>query len=154
MRTRGFEVDPAFYAYARRPQRQTTGAAGYDIHAVVKDREPGWVDMIEVQPGTMKVIETGLWVYMQEDEELQLRPRSGLSFKHQVTIQNSPATIDSDYYQTKNTIKVMIRNEGQDTFYIKNGDRIAQGVFAKILFADDDYPADQERESGFGHTGV
>lgn len=144
---RGFKILPEFEGKAKLPTRATKRSAGYDIHAV---------GSYHVQPGEMVPVATGLTAYMGDDEELQLRARSGLAYKHQITLQNGIGTIDSDYYG--NHIQVLIRNEGHEVFAIEDGDRICQGVFAKFLTVDGDdsdnnEPTD-ERQGGFGSTGV
>jgi dUTP pyrophosphatase len=143
--TRGFRIAEGYENAAILPRRQTKGSAGYDIHAVTHD-----LDLI-IWPGRMLAVETGIIAYMNPDEELQIRPRSGLGYKNQITIQNSPATIDSDF---KKPFLVLLRNEGTEPFIVRQGDRIAQAVFSKILFADDDNPVENDRTEGFGHTGV
>lgn len=129
------------------PQRATKKSAGYDLRAYFTDREEEVIN-----PGEMKTIPTGLTVYMQDDEFLDVRIRSGMARKYQLTLQNDAGVIDSDYYG--NEIGIMIRNEGTEPFVIKHGDRIAQGIFLKYLVADDDKPLSEERTSGFGSTGV
>lgn len=143
---RGFEILPEFDGRAIRPTRATKRSAGYDIHAVGD---------YYVQPGEMVPVDTGLTAYMLDDEELQLRARSGLAFKHQITLQNGIGTIDADYYG--NHIRVLVRNEGHEVFAIEDGDRICQGVFAKFLTTDDYSDNNEvvdERQGGFGSTGV
>lgn len=146
-RKRGFEVLPEFEGKAKLPTRATKRSAGYDIH-VVGDHY--------VQPGGMVAVDTGLTAYMQDDEELQLRARSGLAFKYQITLQNGIGTIDADYYG--NHIRVLIRNEGHHVFMIADGDRICQGIFAKFLTVDgddsDNNEPQSERQGGFGSTGI
>lgn len=125
------------------PQRATSKSAGYDIRAN---------EEVFIMPGEMKAIGTGLTVYMQDDEFLDLRIRSGLAFKYQLTLQNDAGVVDADYYGKE--IKVMIRNEGTQVARFVQGDRIAQGIFTPYLVTDDDAPADKERDGGFGSTGV
>jgi dUTP pyrophosphatase len=139
---RGFRILEGF-AHAKIPQRATKKSAGYDISAA---------KFALVEPGETVLVETGLTAYMQDDEELQIRPRSGLALKYGITVLNSPGTIDADYEGQH--IKVMLYNTSDHYFTVNPGDRIAQAVFAKFLITDDDQPADQERTGGFGHTGV
>jgi len=127
-----------------KPARSTKKAAGYDIRSN---------EDVIIQPGTKEVIGTGVTVICNDDEFLDLRIRSGLAFKHNLTMQNDCGVIDADYYPKE--IMVMIRNEGTKPFEIKKGDRIAQGIFLKYLITDDDSETEkQERTDGLGHTGV
>lgn len=142
---RGFKILEGFEELAKLPQRATLKSAGYDLHAAI---EQPW----RLLPGNGLLISTGLTVYMKEDEELQIRSRSGLAFKKAIVVLNSPGTIDADYYP--NQIKVLLFNHGLEPFVIKPGDRIAQAIFSKYLITDDDEPADKVREAGFGSTGV
>jgi dUTP pyrophosphatase len=141
MAKRGFQALPAFKGKITMPRRQTTFSAGYDIHSAQ--------DAL-IEPMEMKVIRTGLTAYMENDEELQLRPRSGLAYKHMITLMNCVGTIDADYFGQE--IKLLMVNYGSEPFEIKQGDRIAQGVFAKYLKTDDDVPVNSERKGGFGST--
>jgi dUTP pyrophosphatase len=152
VKQRGFEVleDAHYYDYvtesmkpAQIPQRATKKSAGYDIRAVEEHF---------IKPGQMVAVPTGLTSYMQEDEFLDLRIRSGLAFKYQLTLQNDAGVIDADYYGKE--IKVMIRNEGERVCRILPGDRIAQGIFINYLITDDDAPVTEDRTGGFGSTGV
>jgi dUTP pyrophosphatase len=143
-RVRGFEIVDGCLDLAYLPQRQTARSAGYDIHAYLPES-------IVIEPGCRAIIGTGVTAYMQEDEELQIRPRSGLAFKHSVHLANF-GTIDADFYPHE--IKALLKNEGSSPFTVFPGMRIAQGVFAKFLKADDDRPASDERTGGLGHTGL
>lgn len=125
------------------PQRGTLKSAGYDIRAVEEHF---------IKPGQMVTVPTGLTAYMKDDEFLDLRIRSGLAFKYQLTLQNDAGVIDADYYGKE--IKVMIRNEGDKVCRIMPGDRIAQGIFMKYLTVDNDEAVNKERDGGFGSTGV
>lgn len=138
---RGFQAMPDFKGKVLMPRRQTHFSAGYDIHSAQ--------DAV-IEPQQMKVVRTGLTAYMENDEELQLRPRSSLAYKHMVTLMNSPATIDADYFG--NEIKLLMVNHGSEPFHIKKGDRIAQAVFTKYLKVTDDIPVQRSREGGFGST--
>lgn len=140
MKTRGFI---ALRDNVPLPKRQTIYSAGYDIHADI-------TDPVVINPGRMVVIPTGLTYYCLPDEYLTLVPRSGLGFHYQVTLQNSPATLDADY--PPNEFKVLLRNEGERAFTVHQNDRIAQAIFHKYLTVDDDSPVERTRESGFGHT--
>jgi len=101
---------------------------------------------------------TGLYFEIPEGFELQVRPRSGLSAKHGVTVLNSPGTVDSDY---RGEVKVILINHGTKPFVIENGERIAQGVIGGVMgkkmitFQSVEELSDTERgEGGFGSTGV
>jgi len=107
---------------------------------------------------TQMVIHTGLSFSVPEGYEMQVRPRSGLSFKNKITITNSPGTIDSDYI---NELMIILYNLGEETFVIKNGDRIAQCVINKIEQVDfeevEEFSQDiidKDRGGGLGSTGV
>jgi len=138
---RGFQAMPQFKGKILMPRRQTHFSAGYDIHSAQ--------DAV-VPPKQMKVVRTGLTAYMENDEELQIRARSGLAYRHMITLMNSPATIDADYFG--NEIKLLVLNLGDEDFVIQRGDRIAQGIFSRYLKADDDTPVENLRQGGFGST--
>lgn len=142
-RIRGFE--PYNLSEPIMPRRATKFSAGYDLHAYIN--QP-W----RLLPGRWLLIPTGLTAYMKDDEELQIRPRSGIANKYGITVLNSPGTIDADYYGSH--IQVMLMNHSKEDFIINPNDRIAQGVFKPYLITDDDQPMDQIRADGFGHTGV
>lgn len=124
------------------PTRATKYSAGYDLHSLR--------DYI-LYSGTMVRVETGIAVYMPPDEWFAIVPRSGLCLKHGITVDNSPAVIDSDFYPK--AVSVLLRNNGDQPFRIRQGDRVAQGIFMRYLLADDD-DTQGERLGGFGHTGV
>jgi dUTP pyrophosphatase len=130
------------------PAYETSGSAGMDVRAFVNEE-------IILQPFERKLIPTGLFIELPEGYEAQLRPRSGLAFKHGISLPNSPATIDSDY---RGEIKVALINLSQQTFSIKNGDRIAQMVIArheKANWISTDELNDTSRgHGGFGSTGL
>ena len=108
------KLDPA----VKLPAYKTNGASGMDLMAFIK--EP-----ISVKPKTSNLIPTGLSVAFSEDYEIQIRPRSGLAAKNNISVLNTPGTIDSDY---RGEIKVIIYNHGNDDFIIKNGDRIVSQI--------------------------
>lgn len=97
--------------------------SGFDIQACVSSD-------VTIGPGEFKSIDTGVRMDIPAGLEIQVRPRSGLAMKHGVTVLNSPGTIDSGY---RGEIKVILINHGKEDFIIKNGDRIAQLVVAKVL---------------------
>ena len=113
------------------------------------------IEDIVLNPGERKLIATGLAFEIEYGYEVQIRPRSGLAFKHGITVLNTPGTIDSDY---RGEIKVLLINHSNEKFEIKKGDRIAQAVVAPVIQAkivEVDELSDTARgESGFGSTGV
>lgn len=130
------------------PAYETIGSAGMDIRAFAES------DVL-LKPMERKLIPTGLYIELPDGYEAQLRPRSGMAFKHGITLPNTPATIDSDY---RGEIKVAIINLSTEDFTIKSGDRIAQMVIAKYEKATwsltDSLTETQRGEGGFGHTGI
>ena len=106
------------------------------------------------------IVHTGISCSIPKGYEIQVRPRSGLSYKYQITVTNSPGTIDSGY-TIPNEIMIIIYNLSENMFKIKNGDRIAQGVLAKVPHADfievneeDEDDMDRNRGGGLGSTGI
>lgn len=113
-------------------------------------------DVITLCAGERAMIKTGLAMACAEDEEIQVRPRSGLAWKHGVTVLNAPGTIDSDY---RGEICVILLNTSSEPFVINHGDRIAQICVKKveptvITFVDELPDYDSNRDGGFGSTGV
>ena len=129
------------------PAYETAGAAGMDIRAFLTEQ-------VSLGPLERKLIPTGLFIELTKGLEAQLRPRSGMAFKHGITLPNSPATIDSDY---RGELKVALINLSNDTFVINNGDRIAQMVIARyeqISWNEVEVLTETDRgEGGFGSTG-
>ncbi len=129
------------------PVYKTSGASGMDLTAFIK--KP-----INIKPKTSSLIPTGLSVAFSSDYEIQIRPRSGLAAKNNISVLNTPGTIDSDY---RGEIKVIIFNHGNDSFVIKNGDRIAQIVLSPIIKMEleekNELPKTTRGEGGFGSTG-
>lgn len=129
------------------PRRMSEWAAGFDLHAAVG--EP-----LVLAPGQRALVPTGFAMAMPRELEAQIRPRSGLAFKHGVTCLNSPGTIDADY---RGEVKVLLINLGQEPFTIERGERIAQMVFQQVpqvrLEEADELPETVRGEGGFGHTG-
>ena len=130
------------------PAYETAGAAGMDIRAAVS--EP-----LVLQPGARMLVPTGFIFEIPQGFEIQVRPRSGLAFKHGVTCLNTPGTIDSDY---RGEVKVLLINLGQEDFTIDRGMRIAQLVFAPVVQAQvqeaDTFNNTARGAGGFGSTGV
>ena len=129
------------------PEYKTSGASGMDLIAFIE--KP-----VSVKSKTSSIIPTGLSVAFQEKYEVQIRPRSGLAAKNNITVLNTPGTIDSDY---RGEIKVIIYNHGDDDFIINNGDRIAQMVLSPIIKMEleevKSLPKTIRGEGGFGSTG-
>ena len=129
------------------PEYKTSGASGLDLMAFIK--EP-----IEIKPKTSYLIPTGLSVAFSENYEIQIRPRSGLAAKRNITVLNTPGTIDSDY---RGEIKVIIYNHGDENFLVNNGDRIAQMILAPVVKMEleevNNLPESIRGKGGFGSTG-
>jgi len=129
------------------PEYKTSGASGLDLMAFLK--EP-----IEIKPKTSSLIPTGLSVAFSENYEIQIRPRSGLAAKKNITVLNTPGTIDSDY---RGEIKVIIYNHGDENFLVNNGDRIAQMILAPVVKMEleeiNNLPESIRGKGGFGSTG-
>tara|TARA_S200000501_G_C20752782_1_gene712460 strand:- start:595 stop:1032 length:438 start_codon:yes stop_codon:yes gene_type:complete len=129
------------------PLYKTSGASGMDLMAFTNSS-------IIIKPKSSSIIPTGLSVAFSEKYELQIRPRSGLAAKNNISILNTPGTIDSDY---RGEIKVIIYNHGNEDFVIKNKDRIAQIILTpieKIEFHETaELPDTIRGEGGFGSTG-
>lgn len=129
------------------PQFATSGSAGMDLRANLQES-------ITLKPLERKLIPTGLFVALPEGCEAQIRPRSGLAFKHGITVLNSPGTIDADY---RGEIGVLLVNLSSDNFSIENGERVAQMVIAKHeqpkLTIVQSLDQTERAEGGFGSTG-
>lgn len=129
------------------PQYETAHAAGMDLRASL-------IDEIILKPLQRQLIPTGLFIELPVGYEAQIRPRSGLAFKHGISIVNSPGTIDADY---RGEIKVLLVNLSDTDFKIANGERIAQMVVAKhetvVWSVAEELSETQRGEGGYGHTG-
>jgi dUTP pyrophosphatase len=129
------------------PEYATEFSAGLDLRANINSP-------IELNPFERQLIPTGLFIELHKGYEAQIRPRSGLAFKHGVTVLNSPGTIDADY---RGELKVLLINLSQTPFTINDGERIAQMVIAKheqINWEDVNKINETDRDDGgFGHTG-
>lgn len=130
------------------PKRMSEWAAGFDVHAAVDAP-------LVLQPGQRALVPTGFAMAMPRELEAQVRPRSGLAYKHGVTCLNTPGTIDADY---RGEVKVLLVNLGTEPFTITRGERIAQIVFQvvpQVQFSEvDELPETVRGAGGFGHTGV
>ena len=129
------------------PSYKTKGASGMDLIAFVKEK-------IVIKPQTSALIPTGLSVAFSEDYEIQIRPRSGLAAKNNISVLNTPGTIDSDY---RGELKIIIFNHSNHDFVVNNNDRIAQMVLTPIakmeLEEANELPKTLRGEGGFGSTG-
>lgn len=130
------------------PRKMSELASGFDLYAAVT--EP-----MVLEPGKRALVPTGLALAMPAGLEAQIRPRSGLAYKHGITCLNTPGTIDADY---RGEIKVLLINLGEEAFSIARGERIAQMVF-QIVPEIDVVEVQQLSETvrgagGFGHTGT
>jgi dUTP pyrophosphatase len=129
------------------PAYQTMHAAGVDLCAFLDEE-------IVLNPMDRKLVGTGLYMALPEGFEAMIRPRSGMAFKHGITVINSPGTIDADY---RGEIKIALINLSKEIFTIKNGDRVAQMVINKyeqIDFKLTDSLSETDRGAGgYGHTG-
>ena len=129
------------------PQYETAHAAGMDMRAFVESE-------ITIKPLQRVLVPTGLYIELPVGYEAQIRPRSGLAYKHGISIVNSPGTIDADY---RGEIKVLLVNLSDTDFVVNNGDRIAQMVIAKhetIAWELVEELSDTARGAGgYGHTG-
>lgn len=134
------------------PAYETDGSAGMDLRAFVPENT-----VLQLKPGERMLIDTGLYIELPKGYEVQVRPRSGLALKKGITVLNTPGTVDSDY---RNSIGVILINFGNDTFEIRNGDRIAQLVLNEVPQIKWEKVAKREDLSdttrglnGFGSTG-
>jgi len=130
------------------PKYETDGSSGMDLAANIEQD-------IEIKPGKTAVIPTGLAISIPKDFEVQIRPRSGLAAKNQVSVLNTPGTIDADY---RGELKVILINLSEKSFKIEKGLRIAQMVVCPVIKAfwkEVDVLEETERGlSGFGSTGT
>ena len=129
------------------PARATAGAAGFDLHAALEH------DLV-LGPGERALVPTGFAIAVPEGFEAQVRPRSGLAFRHGLVLPNAPGTIDADY---RGEVSVIVLNAGREPITLKRGDRVAQLVVAPIALAHfvevDELDATARGAGGFGHTG-
>ena len=129
------------------PSYKTNGASGMDLMAFIE--QP-----IKLEPGKSCLVPTGLSVAFPEEYEIQIRPRSGLAAKNNITVLNTPGTIDSDY---RGELKIILFNHGNENFLINNSDRIAQMILTPIIKMElqetDELPDTVRGEGGFGSTG-
>ena len=132
---------------AELPKYKTEGSSGMDLMALIE--KP-----ITIKSQKSVLIPTGLSIAIPEDTEVQIRPRSGLAAKSNISVLNTPGTIDSDY---RGEIKIIIFNHGKEEFTVNNNDRIAQMILTPVLKAEfeevEELPKTVRGSGGFGSTG-
>ena len=130
------------------PKYETEGSSGMDLAANINKK-------IEIKPGATVLVPTGISVSIPKNFEIQIRPRSGLAAKNQISVLNTPGTIDADY---RGEIKVILINLGTKSFMIENGTRIAQMVLCPIAKAKlkevKILESTKRGSGGFGSTGT
>ena len=130
------------------PKYETKGSSGLDLAANISQN-------IEINPGKIEIVPTGLAVSIPQNFEIQIRPRSGLAAKNQITVLNTPGTIDADY---RGEIKVILINLGKKIFTVTKGLRIAQMVISPIIRANlrevETLDKTLRGSGGFGSTGI
>ena len=129
------------------PSYKTDGASGMDLMAYI-DKS------IELKPGESCLVPTGLSVAFPKEYEIQIRPRSGLAAKSNISVLNTPGTIDSDY---RGEIQIILFNHSTKNFVINNNDRVAQMILTPIIKMEleetKELPESLRGEGGFGSTG-
>ena len=129
------------------PNYQTDGAAGMDLRASL-------TEALTLKPLERILVSTGLFIELPQGLEAQIRPRSGLAFKHGITVLNSPGTIDADY---RGELKVLLVNLSNEPFVIQNGERIAQLIIATYVRGHweevKELSVTERNDGGFGSTG-
>ena len=129
------------------PKYKTDGSSGMDLMAFLESP-------VNLKPQESELIPTGISIAIPEDTEVQIRPRSGLAAKSNISVLNTPGTIDSDY---RGEIKIILFNHGKENFVINNNDRIAQMILMPILKAEfeevENLPKTLRGSGGFGSTG-
>ena len=137
------KLDPS----VKLPNYKTEGSSGMDLMAFLKTP-------IKIPPGKSELIPTGLSIAIPDDTEVQIRPRSGLAAKSNISVLNTPGTIDSDY---RGEIKIILFNHSNNEFIVSNNDRIAQMVLMPVLKLEfeevKDLPNTIRGSGGFGSTG-
>jgi dUTP pyrophosphatase len=128
------------------PRYMTEHAAGLDVFAAVGQE-------VSIFPGQREMIPTGLAIALPEGYEAQIRPRSGIAWKHGVTLVNAPGTIDADY---RGEIGILLINHGDQPFVVRRGDRIAQMIVQRVCRVQWDVHPELNPtgrgDGGFGHT--
>lgn len=148
MNTNNIQVNVINQSHHPLPTYQTKHSAGMDLRANLDAP-------LTLKPLQRALVPTGLFIELPEGHEAQIRPRSGLAFKHGISIVNSPGTIDADY---RGEIKVLLINLSDKDFVIENGERIAQMVVSKyerVNWNEAEALTDTERGAGgYGSTGI
>ena len=130
------------------PKYETSGSSGMDLAANLEKSA-------KIEPGKVLVIPTGISLSIPQNFEIQIRPRSGLAAKNQISVLNTPGTIDTDY---RGEIKVILINLGNRTFVVEKGARIAQMVLCPVVKAElrevDSLETTKRGSGGFGSTGT
>ena len=130
------------------PKYETSGSSGLDLSANI-------INSVKIEPGKTSIIPTGISVSIPKNFEIQIRPRSGLAAKKQISVLNTPGTIDADY---RGEIKVILINLGSESFTVENGARIAQMVVCPIIKAKlkevESLDNTSRGSGGFGSTGT
>ena len=129
------------------PKYETSGSSGLDLSANI-------INSVKIEPGKTSIIPTGISVSIPKNFEIQIRPRSGLAAKKQISVLNTPGTIDADF---RGEIKVILINLGSESFTVENGARIAQMVVCPIIKAKlkevESLDNTSRGSGGFGSTG-
>ena len=129
------------------PSYKTEGSSGMDLMAFLENS-------IKITPNSSALIPTGISIAIPSDVEIQIRPRSGLAAKSNISVLNTPGTIDSDY---RGELKVILFNHGSEEFIVNNKDRIAQIILVPVLKIDfeevENLPKTIRGSGGFGSTG-
>ncbi len=130
------------------PKYMSEAAAGMDICAAVESE-------VEIMPGEVKLIPTGLFFAIEPGYEIQVRPRSGLALKHGIMVVNSPGTIDADY---RGEVGIILGNMSKDSFTITRGMRVAQIVIKEVVHAEievvEELSSTERGKGGFGSSGL
>ena len=135
--------DKELYRNYKLPSRNSNKAAGYDFYLI---------EDIEMKPGDIVKISTGIKAHFEEDEVLMIFVRSSTGFKYNIRLVNQVGIIDADYYNNRDNeghIFIKLQNEGDKTVSFKKGDHLAQGIFLKYLLTDSDDNNNVERRSGY-----
>jgi dUTP pyrophosphatase len=126
----------------------TPQSSGMDLCAAIEQNQV-------IPVGSIVVIPTGIAIALPPGFEAQIRPRSGLAFKHGIAVINAPGTIDADY---RGEIRIGVVNLGEKAYTVRRGDRVAQIIFQKVYRAElevvDTLEETERNEGGFGHTGT
>lgn len=181
-RIRGFEIVSKIKEDIPLPKRNDDGSAGYDFYAIedidiypifpfyfdtgflrkppeITFNEANYINIKyeDIEPKHCTLVKTGIKAYMPKDEYLALYIRSSLAMKYGLSLVNNCGIVDSSYYNNESNegeIGFLIINFSTDTYHIKKGDKIGQGIFHKYSIIDDDITINSNRIGGFGSSGV